>query len=455
MMDEGRSPGEGPTGEGLILPGDRELILPKEGLDLSHLAAQEDMPLRGGVKLSYPTYRSRQDEAMGIINQYRGNTEKTVEELGKKIHGPWDDYHGISYLHFPGEVLDGLDIRGVAADYAVFTAGSLRYAKADRASLYATVFSIADLEGISMVNANARHLVAPFANFARANLMSLKAESGVFNFANFYQARTLGMSLVGAYLIGVTGISPEMAQAASSFEGATVISGNSSEDTAERMEGHALSSRFTTDQLNSGTVEAKVYDGENWTRLLSASSSIEGALLREIALGRADLTHLQAIGSVWDRVIADEARLRAAYASGVVASDSSFDNADTNRAWFPGFVGIGSSFKGFRPGNIAGAAFIDSDLSEMDTDLDPDAATGGALFIGKDKHQPQIPEGNPLEQDMLRTTIEELPPHARRIIGALREQNQLTSGQVKKTPENRSIGGGGSEELERGSETEA
>lgn len=428
---------------------EQDLVLPENGLDLSHLTAQEDMPLRGGVKLHFPTYRSRQDEATDIVKRYRGDTEAVVRELGKKIHGEWDDYHGMSYLHFPGEVLDGLDMRGVLADYTVFTAGSLQHAMLDKASLYASVFTATDLTGASLVNANARHLVAPFANFDSANLRSLKAESAVFNFANFHQARMLGASLVGAYLIGVRGISPNMAQEASSFEGATVLRGGDGTESAERIEGHALSSRFTTDQMTSGAVEAKVYDNENWTRMLSSSSNIEGAILREVAMGRADLTHLQAIGSIWDQVIADEVRLRASYATGAVIAGSSLNGADTNRAWFPGAVIIGTELNGFRPGNIAGTLFIGSDLSQMDTELDQDAATGGAVFIGKDRHSPEIAEGNPLQEDMLKTTAKELPPYARAVIASLAGQNQLTTG-VQESP--RAIKAGEDKELEPGDE---
>lgn len=416
--------------ERLMLQGSEGLILPNEGIDLSHLSAQEDMPLRGGVELNYPIYRSRQDEATEIVKRNKDNVEATVRELGKKIHGSWDDYHGISYLHFPAATLDGLDIRGVAADYSVFTAGSLRHALMDRASLYAAVFAATDLEGASLVNVNARHLLAPFANFSRSNLRSIKAESAVLNFANFYEASLLGASLVGAYMIGVAGIEEDAAKLASSFEGAVVL-GNTSEgaeETTERIEGHALSSRFTTQQMTTGTTEAKVYSRANWSRQLSSSSNIEGAILREIALGRADLTHLQAIGSIWDQVTADEVRMRAGYVSGATFFQTSLDGADTNRAWFPALVAIGSSFKGFRPGNIAGALFIDSDLSEMDTDLDLDAATGGAVIIGKEKHRPQIAEGNPMEEDVLQTTIKELPTYSQTIVSSLRRQRQLTTG---------------------------
>ncbi len=412
----------------------------KSQLELGSVERTDEKPLKGGTELVFPIYEARRDTVADIFKRYDDDHEKAVEELNKKIHGEWDDDHGSSYLDLAGRNLQGLDLRGVLADFIVFTGSDLSGVSLDKASLYGAVLTAADLTQASLRGADIRHGVAPFANLQGANLTGLKAESMVANWANLTDARLLGASFVGTYLIGAAGLNGESTDEASSFEGAVVL-GVSDEDEQEKIGGHALSSHFSTQSKNPGVEVVRVFEDQNLTRRLAASSNLAGTILRGLVFNRSDLTNLEGIGSIWDGVIADQVRLRGAYLTGAVIADTSLEGADTSRAWFPGAVMIRADLQGFAPSNMAGALFVDTDLSEMG-ELDPDHAAGGALFIGRKRYRPNMDQDDELRKEIVFREPHELPAHAQRVVGGLSSsQNKLTTTSAKK-PRNQEIESG-------------
>lgn len=411
-----------------------------QALELGSIDRTEEKPLKGGVPLVFPIYEDRRDTVAEIFKRYADDEAKAVDELNLRIHGEWDDDHGSSYLDFAGRNLQGLDLKGVLADFIVFTGSDLSGVSLDKASLYGAVLTATDLTDASLRNADIRHAVMPFANLNNANLTGVKAESLVGNWANLEGARLLGASFVGAYLIGAAGLDGESTSQASSFEGAIVL-GLKDADTEEKVSGHALSSHFSTQAKNPGVEVVRIFEDQDLTRKLAASSNLAGTILRGLVFNRSDLTHLEAIGSIWDNVIAEEVRLRGAYLTGAVLSDTSLDGADTSRAWFPGAVIVRTDLTGFRPSNMAGTLFIDTDLSKIG-DLDPDHAAGGALFIGKEKYRPDLDKDEELGKEVVFRDPKELPAHSQRVVNALMSsRKQLT------TPSNNQSKG---QELESG-----
>ncbi len=383
-------------------------------LELGSVERTEEKPLKGGVELVFPIYEERRDTVADIFERYTDDQGKAVEELNKKIHGEWDDDHGSSYLDFAGKNLQGLDLRGVLADFIVFTGSDLSGVSLDKASLYGAVLTAADLTEASLRGTDIRHGVAQFANLQGANLTGIKAESMVANWANLTDARLLGASFVGAYLIGSGGLDGESTSEASSFEGATVL-GLTNEHGREKITGHALSAHFSTASRNPGVEVVRVFEDQELTRKLAAGSNLAGVVLRNLVFNRSDLTNLEGIGSIWDGVLADQVRLRGAYLTGAVMADTSLEGADTSRAWFPGAVMIRAGLQGFAPSNMAGALFVDTDLSKMG-ELDPDHAAGGALFVGKERYRPNLELDEELRKEIVFRNTHELPAHAQRII---------------------------------------
>jgi uncharacterized protein YjbI with pentapeptide repeats len=403
-------------------------------LELGAIDRAEEKPLKGGVALNFPVYENRRDTVAKIFERYKDNRDKAIEELNQKIHGEWDDDHGSAYLDFAGRDLRGLDLKGVLADFIVFTGSDLNGTSLEKSSLYGAVFTATDLASSSLRGADMRHAVMPFTNLSGADLTGAKAESLVANWANLKGARLLGASFVGAYLIGAAGLNGESTSEASSFEGAVVL-GLADKESQDKAPGHALSSHFSTQTINPGVEVVRIFEDQNFTRKLAASSNLAGTILRDLVFNRSDLTHLEAIGSIWDRVVADQIRLRGAYLTGAVMSDTSLDGADTSRAWFPGAVMIRTDLTGFRPSNMAGALFIDTDLSKMG-DLDQDHAAGGALFVGKEKYRPNLEKDEELGKEIVFRDRHELPAHAQRIVNVLSSlRNQLTSSSRVKAKE--------------------
>lgn len=236
--------------------------------------------------------------------------------------------------------VEGVNFKGGVAPGATFSK-SLKGADLSDTILTEADFGGADLSGASLVNA-------------------------VINRADFTNAKLFGANLTGAYLIGVTGLTPEQLKGINPTAARTIVGVGSEANTLERV----LTSRFGDAddvKLLMQSLDPVPVAIDQTVPKLQSERLFRGLFGRNLNIGAVNFTGSNFTGADLEYLLGVQADFRGTTLGGVVIRNSILRESDFTGAWAPGIILEDVDLRGasLAKANLVGAILRAVDLRDV------------------------------------------------------------------------------------------